>query len=271
MAAAVDGAAGWIGVGLASGVLTGGLYLAVTRTGSDSAARQAHAQVLSNLEQDAENRVQAVIKQFEWAVNDLARIKRELEESEADVRVLTERGREREHQNEQLVRQISQLRERLAEIAMAASLTASGKRMPDPLFAAIPLSWGLHLDGPRARLELETREGDESPSRLRVIDGDGQVVAASGVSVLSPDSTLVFQIEPPRDLVTALLAGEQSSYTIEAFVDLQWRPVMLRDTGRRTRSAVDMGGQLSRVSAVGASIISRRAGSRREGRGSALN
>jgi hypothetical protein len=265
---ALGGAASWIGVGLLAGMISGALYLFRARLGFNPAAREAHARELREIAEDADSRVNSVIKQFEWAVTDLARIKGQLERSEADVRTLTERAREREHQNEQLVRQISRLRERLAEIAMAASLTGSGKAASRPESEAIPFVWGLHFDGPRTRLELETSTGDVRPTKLRVLDGDGQIVAASGASVVSPGGASEFQVEPPLDLVADLDAGRGTGYSIEALVDEEWRPVRLQDTGRRTSSTVYMGDPLAQVKpAFGSPALT----AVRDGRRSALN
>jgi hypothetical protein len=58
---------------------------------------------------------------------------------------------------------------------------------------------------------------------------------------------LEFQLEPPLDLVADLDEGREINYAIEALVDEEWKPVRLRDTGRRTRSVVDIHGRLSRV------------------------
>jgi len=200
---------------------------------------------------------------------DVAKLRSQLDQSEATVRMLTERGREREHRSEQLVRQISRLRERLAEIAMAASLTGAGKKSSSPPHLdATYFTWGLHLDGPRARLELQTAANGESPARVRVMDRDGQIVAVSGLAVVSLDGNLEFQLEPPLDLIADLDDGQEIDYAIEALVDDEWKPVRLTDTGRRTRSVVDVEGRLSRVPATpDASRLSEAAHSRR----SALN
>jgi hypothetical protein len=203
------------------------------------------------LVEDADVRVELVVKQFEWAVGDFAKLKSKHDAAEASVQALTERAREREHQNEQLVRQISRLRERLAEIAMDASLTSAGKESPArPLFEAIYFTWGVHFDGPRARLELQTAANSESPTRLRVMDRDGQVVAVSGMAVVSLDGTLEFQLEPPLDLIADLDEGQEINYAIEALADTGWKPVRLKDSGRRTRSVVDVQGRLSRTTEV---------------------
>jgi hypothetical protein len=246
---AVDrGAAGWLGVGVAAGIATCALYAWSGRRSLLRSAHEAHARELKAVVESADGRVELVVKQFEWAVNDFAKLRSRLAEAEAYVQLLAERGREREHQNEQLVRQISRLRERLAEIAMAASLAQSGKELPPPpLFEAIPFTWGLHLDGPRARLELQTAANSESPTRLRVMDRDGQIVAVSGMAVVSLDGNLEFQLEPPLDLIADLDEGREINYAIEALVETEWKAVRLKDSGRRTRSVVDVEGRLSRV------------------------
>ena len=242
------GAVAWIGGGVSAGVISAVAYLWLRREQERRAAHDAHAVELRASSEDADRRVELVIRQFEWAVNDVAKLRRDLAQAETTVQALTERGRQREHQMEQLVRQISQLRERLAEVAMAASAT-------EPAAAAevrssgeaVRFSFGLHLDGPRARLELQTMASSDSPTRLRVIDRDGQIVAVSGMAVVSGDGMLEFQLEPPLDLIADLDEGREINYAIEALVEDVWKPVRLRDTGRRTHSIVDIKGQLSRA------------------------
>jgi hypothetical protein len=269
LAFADRGPAGWLGGGLATGIIACALYVWSGRRDLVRSAHEAHATERKALAEEADARVKAVVNQFEWAVDDFAKLRQRFEESEATAQALMERGREREHQNEQLVRQISLLRERLAEIAMAASLTQSGKEVAAPSrFEAIVFTWGLHFDGPRARLELQTAANSESPTRLRVMDRDGQIVAVSGMAVVSLDGNLEFQLEPPLDLIVDLDEGRDINYAIEALVEPQWKPVRLRDTGHRTRSVVDLEGRLSRV--TDAADASRRAASA-DGRRSALN
>ena len=263
------GPAGWLGGGVAAGISACALYVWASRRSLLRTAHEAHASELEALAEDADMRVNLVIKQFEWAVGDFARVRSKLEQAEALVRTLTERGREREHQIDQLVRQISRLRERLAEIAMEASLSQAGKEMPSrPSFDAIYFTWGLHLDGPRARIELQTAANGESPTRVRVMDRDGQIVAVSSTAVVSLDGNLEFQVEPPLDLIADLDEGRDINYAIEALVDDEWKPVRLKDTGRRTASVVDAQGRMSRVPDIrDASRLSESA----QGRRSTLN
>jgi hypothetical protein len=247
--AAIDrGTVGSLAAGVAVGIGACAVYVWRGRRSLLRSAHESHADELSALTEDADARVEAVVKQFEWAVGDFAKLRRRLEEAEASAQTLMERGREREHQNEQLVRQISLLRERLAEIAMAASVSQPTKEPVLPAASeAIQVGWGVHFDGPRARLELQTAASSECPTRLRVMDRDGQIVAVSGMAIVSLDGNLEFQVEPPIDLIVDLDEGREINYAIEALVDQEWKPVRLNDTGHRTRSVVDVQGRLSRV------------------------
>ena len=241
------GALAWVGGGVAAGIVSSAAYLWIGRRRERGAIHDAHAIQMRASSEEADRRVELVIRQFEWAVNDVAKLRTNLADAEATVQALTERGRQREHQMEQLVRQISQLRERLAEVAMAASGTQPTAAEPARSGDAVRFNFGLHLDGPRARLELQTAASSDSPTRLRVMDRDGQIVAVSGMAVVSVDGSLEFQLEPPLDLIADLDEGRDINYAIEALVDEMWKPVRLRDTGRRTRSVVDLQGQISRV------------------------
>ena len=246
--AVVDGGAlAWIGGGTAAGIVSSAAFLWIGRRRERRVIHDAHAIQMRASSEEADRRVELVIRQFEWAVNDVAKLRSNLADAEATVQALTERGRQREHQMEQLVRQISQLRERLAEVAMAASASQPTAAEPARSGDAVRFSFGLHLDGPRARLELQTVASSDSPTRLRVMDRDGQIVAVSGMAVVSVDGTLEFQLEPPLDLIADLDEGRDINYAIEALVDEAWKPVRLRDTGRRTRSIVDIQGHISRV------------------------
>jgi hypothetical protein len=264
LAAVEGGALAWVGGGVAAGVIAGALYLWAGRPDLRRVAHDAHALDSQVSSDDADRRVALIIRQFEWAVNDVARLRSSLAHAEATVQALTERGRQREHQMEQLVRQISQLHERLAEVAMAASAESPPAAPAWASSDALRFSFGLHLDGPRARLELQTVANSESPTRLRVLDRDGQIVAVSGMAVVSVDGNLEFQLEPPLDLITDLDAGQEIDYAIEALVEQDWKPVRLRDTGRRTTNRVDLHGRLSRVPDVrDASLLSDPAPGRR--------
>ena len=235
---------GAIALGMVAGMFTGALYVAARRRGFERAVEGAHAAKIKAISDDADARVQAVVTQFEWAVNDVASLRARLEQSEEQVRTLSERTRVGEHQNEQLVRQISRLRERLAEIAMNASLAQAGEPRHAKRLEPIALGWTVERDGARARLALTASAADQPVTRVRVTDRDGEVVAVTTVGVFSVEGTVEFQLEPPPDLIADLDAARESSYHVEILVGDAWRRVLLNESGRRAKAAADVNAHL---------------------------
>lgn len=247
LAALDDGTLRAVGVGVIAGIVSAMWYVAVRRSRFDRRASEAHAARLEELTADADGRVRAVITQFAWAVNDVATLRNKLDEADALVRTLSERARERKHQNEQLVRQISRLRERLTEIAMAASVAASRNRRRAPLRDAPTITWGADSDGRRTRLALQIPASGQSPARVRLVDRDGEVVAASSAAVVSVDGNIEFELEPPPDLLADLDAGREITYDLETFVGKAWTRALLKPATKRTGS-VELHARLLRAS-----------------------
>ncbi|MEP6693372.1 MAG: hypothetical protein ABJB39_01860 [Chloroflexota bacterium] len=237
----------WFGVGAVSGLLAGIACAWVSFQAARRSRGAAHVRELASLAEDSDARVHSVIKQFEWAVSDVVKLKRDSERAQGAADALMERSRERERYVKKLERQIFELREQVAHSPQAAAPvpedTFDG---PDP--SRVPFRWALHIDGTKATLELETGVTLHRPSRVRVVDRDGQVTAVSGVPVLLADGGYGFTVEdPPIDLVTDLDAGREPNYVIEALVQYEWRPTRLEDSGRRTRIVADNQGRFYRV------------------------
>lgn len=237
----------WFGVGAVSGLLAG---IACSWVSFQAARRNrgaAHVRELTSLAEESDTRVQSVIKQFEWAVNDVVRVKRDAERAQGAADALMERSRERERYVKKLERQIFELREQVANYPQPVAVPA-----PDEIdgseASSVPFRWALHIDGNKATLELETGVTLHRPSRVRVVDRDGQVTAVSGVAVLLADGGYGFTIEePPIDLVTDLDARREPNYLIEALVQYEWKATRLEDSGRRTRIIADNAGKFYRV------------------------
>jgi len=208
----------------------------------------AHVRELTSLSEEADTRVQSVIKQFEWAVSDVVKLKRDAERAQGAADALMDRSRERERYVKKLERQIFELREQVAHSPQAVTPAAPGDLFDGPDSTHVPFRWALHIDGSKATLELETGVTLHRPSRVRIVDRDGQVTAVSGVPVLLADGGYGFTVEePPIDLVTDLDARREPNYLIEALVQYEWRPTRLEDSGRRTRIVSDNQGRFYRV------------------------
>ena len=237
----------WFGVGAVSGLLAGIACAWVSFQAARRNRGAAHARELTTLAEESDSRVQSVIKQFEWAVNDVVKVKRDAERAQGAADALMERSRERERYVKKLERQVFELREQVANYPQPVAVPA-----PDELEGAegshVPFRWALHIDGNKATLELETGVTLHRPSRVRIVDRDGQVTAVSGVAVLLADGGYGFTIEePPIDLVTDLDARREPNYLIEALVQYEWKPTRLEDSGRRTRIIADKQGKFYRV------------------------
>jgi hypothetical protein len=238
----------WFGVGAVSGLLAGTACAWVSFQAARRNRGAAHVRELTSLSEEADTRVQSVIKQFEWAVSDVVKLKRDSERAQGAADALMDRSRERERYVKKLERQIFELREQVAHSPQAVTPSAPGDLFEGLDPSHVPFRWALHIDGSKATLELETGVTLHRPSRVRIVDRDGQVTAVSGVPVLLADGGYGFTVEePPIDLVTDLDARREPNYLIEALVQYEWRPTRLEDSGRRTRIVADNQGRFYRV------------------------
>lgn len=238
----------WFGVGAVSGLLAGLACMWVSFQAAGRNRGAAHVRELASMAEESEARVQSVIKQFEWAVSDVVRVKRDAERAQGAADVLLERSRERERYVKKLERQIFELRQQASQLPQAATPTSPQDLFDGPDSTRVPFRWALHIDGPKATLELETGVTLHRPSRVRIVDRDGQVTGVSGVPTLLADGGYGFTVEePPTDLVADLDAGREPNYLVEALVQYEWRPTRLEDSGRRTRIVADNQGRFYRV------------------------
>ena len=238
----------WFGVGAVSGLLAGIACAWVSFQAARRNRGAAHARELTLAAEESDIRVKSVITQFEWAVNDVVKVKRDAERAQGAADALMERSRERERYVKKLESQVFELREQVAHYPQPAVAPEALNHFDGPDGSHVPFRWALHIDGTKATLELETGVTLHRPSRVRVVDRDGQVTAVSGVAVLLADGGYGFTVEePPIDLVTDLDARREPNYLIEALVQYEWKPTRLEDSGRRTRIVTDKQGKFYRV------------------------
>jgi hypothetical protein len=241
----------WFGLGTAVGLAAGALCALQSVGTLVRRHEQSHQGEIKHLKDDADSRVSMVIRQFEWAVNDVAKLRRDQERAQITADLLLVQGRARERHVRKLEREILDSREREAKLAVMAR-TSEARAEFEPIVndadRAVRLQWALHFDGSSTRIELECDARSHRPTRLRVVGPDGEVHTKTMTPMHSGDGTLWFALaEPPADLVADLLAGRESAHRLEAQVDYEWRAVRLEDTGRRTRIKQDKHGRQFRV------------------------
>ena len=244
------GADRWFGLGVVAGLLAGGAcaWFSVRESMHENVV--AHEHSISALEVDADERVASVVRQFEWAVNDIAKLKRDAERAGLTAELLLQRSRERDAQIRQLEHDLTETRERLAiSMAPVRRVERSEFDVDVDAIPAVPFHWALHNDGYGVNLEMECANG-QSPIRVRIVDEEGNVAMTSSTPMYNDDGTPGFSLyRPPVQLLVDIDTGAMPKYRFEALVDLEWMPVRMQDTGRRTRSAFDKRGQLYRVNA----------------------
>lgn len=240
------------GSGAVAGLLAGAGLAALTVRRTSAASEIAHHRAIEDLNEEADTRVSMVIRQFEWAINDLARVKREHDRARVTADLLLVQGRGRERHIKKLERDLAQARDRVERLAAFAHAVQQGHALAEAERTddTVPFRWGMHVDGDTSRLELEC-DIRYRATRVRVIDRAGIPKIRSATAMHSGDGALCFALaHPPAELLADLDAGREPAYRIQAHADGAWQPVRLLDTGRRTRVMTDKQGRAYRVNDV---------------------
>jgi hypothetical protein len=241
----------WFGIGAVAGLGAGALCAWQSVRWAVRLRAKAHEREVKALNDDADGRVGMVVRQFEWAVNDVAKLRRDHERAEVTADLLVVQGRAREKHIRKLEREILESREREARLAAATHATerAEFEQGGDDASRAIRIRWGIHYEDSSTRLELACDARAYRPTRLRIVAPDGTVQTKSMTPMHSGDGSLYFALaEPAAGLIADMESGNESGYRLEAQCDYEWRPVRLEDTGRRTRLRHDKHGRTYRVS-----------------------
>ena len=236
----------WFGLGALLGVVTGAVF-AYQGLRSALAERGAlHDAVVKSLNAEADDRVAMVIRQFEWAVNDMAKLKREQDRAQVTADLLVVQGRARERHIRKLEREIADAR---PQEEHAPAIDAPRAEFDGEIEeVGVRFSWGLHAAGSVLRLELECDTSTRA-TRVRVTDKFGMTVVQGLAPMHTGNDSLLFAItDPPADLVEDLETGREITYRVEALCDYEWRAARLEDSGRRTKVVMDRKGRQFRVS-----------------------
>ena len=86
LASALDGGARTLAVGLIAGVLVGAAFAWQLHARDRATGLAATARVRAEIGAESDARANALLKQFEWAVNDIASLRTKLEKAEREVR-----------------------------------------------------------------------------------------------------------------------------------------------------------------------------------------
>jgi hypothetical protein len=228
----VDGAARGLLAGTIIGLGGGaGLAWLTTRVNRHIAAATL-ASATEELKAEADQRVAMVIRQFEWAVNDVANLRDALKRAQ-DARATAEanehRVRRRQHQ---LERQLYDARMKIGEYSRALG-SESEKRDDDRTVLAnggelvVPLTWHVFDEDMLTWLRFES--DGVVPSQVRIMNEHDSVIAISAraLDTVEDGAQVSLVLRAPENVIATLEGRHQGRFTFQALVDDTWCKVEL--------------------------------------------
>ena len=233
----VDGAARGLLVGTVLGLSAGaGLAVLATRVNRHIAATTL-ASATEELKAEADQRVAMVIRQFEWAVNDVANLRDALKRAQ-DSRATAEANELRlKRRQYHLERQLYEARMTIGEYSRAlGSETETPDEEPTVLPTGddllVPLTWRVFEENLLTWLRFES--AGIVPSQIRIMNEHESVIAISAhaMDTLKEGAQVSLVLRAPDHVVATLEGRHQGRFTFEALVDDTWCKVELKAGGR---------------------------------------
>ncbi|TMC73185.1 MAG: hypothetical protein E6J13_04055 [Chloroflexi bacterium] len=229
----VDGLARGLFVGIVVGLAAGaGLGWITTRVNRHIAAKTLASET-DELKAEADQRVAMVIRQFEWAVNDVANLREALKRAQ-DSRAATEANEHRVRRRQHLLeRQLYEARMKIGEYSRAlGSETETPEDEPTVLPTSddlvVPLVWHVFEENMLTWLRFES--AGIVPSQIRIMNEHESVIAISAHSLdtLKEGAQVALVLRAPDNVVATLEGRHQGRFTFEALVDDTWCKVELK-------------------------------------------
>lgn len=229
----VDGAARGLLAGIVVGLAAGaGLSWLTTRLNRHIAATTL-ASVTDELKAEADQRVAMVIRQFEWAVNDVANLRDALkraQDSRATAEANEHRVKRRQHH---LERQLYEARMKIGEYsrALGSENEATDDEptvLPTGDDLVVPLTWRVFEENMLTWLRFES--AGIVPSQVRIMNEHESVIAISAhaIDALKEGAQVSLVLRAPDHVVATLEGRHQGRFTFEALVDDVWCRVELK-------------------------------------------
>jgi hypothetical protein len=236
----VDGLARGLFIGIAVGLAAGaGLTWVATRVNRHVAAATLASET-EELKAEADQRVAMVIRQFEWAVNDVANLRDALkraQESRATAEANELRVKRRQHH---LERQLYEARMKIGEYSRALGSESETPAdepavLPTGDELVVPLTWRVFEENMLTWLRFES--AGIVPSQLRILNEHDSVIAISAhaLDALKEGTQVSLVLRAPDNVIATLEGRHQGRFTFEALVDDTWCKVELK-AGERIAS-----------------------------------
>lgn len=228
---AIQGDARIFSAGISCGVLIGAAFAWQLHRRDRATGLAATARVRAELAVESDARVNVVLMQFEWAVNDIASLRTKLEKAEREVREHAQHAFAAERDVRRLEHDLRKRDRRVAVRTVAeAAAAVAGSATAEP--EVIALRCALNDQGPLAWLDLSGDDADNLPSRVRVFERGGNVICVSDpaihkVSYEGVTQSASLKMPLPPDLASAVRQGSLDDYRFEALVAHRWIGVRL--------------------------------------------
>jgi hypothetical protein len=233
----VDGVARGLLIGTAFGLAAGaGLGWVTTRVNRHIAATTL-ASATEELKAEADQRVAMVIRQFEWAVNDVANLRDALkraQDSRATAEANEHRVKRRQHH---LERQLYEARMKIGEYSRAlgsedVAIEDEPTVLPTGDDLVVPLTWRVFEENMLTWLRFES--AGIVPSQIRIMNEHESVIAISAhaLDTLKDGAQVSLVVRAPDNVVATLEGRHQGRFTFEVLVDDTWCKVELKAGAR---------------------------------------
>ena len=227
----------WLIVGIALGLALGAGLGWLTHLGNRHLAATTLAAAIEELKTEADQRVAMVIRQFEWAVNDVANLRDALKRAQ-DGRHAAEasdhRARKRLHL---LERQLYEARLKIGEFsgALGGGTPAASDEpaiLPTGDELLVPLTWHVFEDNMLVWLRFES--AGIVPSQIRIMNEHQSVIAISAraLDTLEEGAQVSLVLRAPDHVIATLEGRHQAQFRFEALVDEIWCKVELKPGAR---------------------------------------
>ena len=232
-----DGAARGLLAGIVVGLAAGaGLAWLTTRVNRHISATTL-ASVTDELKAESDQRAAMVIRQFEWAVNDVANLREALQRAQ-DSRAAAEASERRvKRRQRQLERQLYEARMRIGEHSRALGNEGPATDdeptvLPTGEELVVPLIWRVFEENMLTWLRFES--AGIVPSQIRILNEHDSVIAISAhaLDALKEGAQVALVLRAPDHVVATLEGRHQGRFTFEALVDDAWCKVELKPADR---------------------------------------
>lgn len=229
----VDGLARGLLLGLVAGLLAGtGLAWASSGANRHLAAKTL-ASMSEEMKAEADQRAAMVIRQFEWAVNDVANLRDALTHAQ-DARAVAEVGEQKARRRLlQLERQLNDARTKIGEYSRALgpdkeAAVEEPTVLPSSAEIVVPLMWRSYEEDMLTWLRFES--DGVIPSQIRILNEHDSVIAISSraLDTVEDGAKATLVVRAPDNVVATLEGRHQGRFTFEALVDDSWRRVELK-------------------------------------------